>query len=89
MTFDEALGFVVEAARGKPRMDRVDATEERFVQIDRVRLASQQGRHLTLYRFEFVRAIRAREMRKHALDAIERHAHPLEGEDRVLECRRL
>ena len=89
VTLDQPVRFGVEAEFCAIVVERLDALEERAVQIDRVLLRGKFRRHLGLDFLQGGIRVRAREIGKNAVDPSEQLAGFFQRDDRVFEGRRL
>ena len=84
---EQAPRLSAQAERVAPRMQRVDAREQRGVQVDRAVVRGQPRRHHAFDRLQFARRLGAAEVMKQMADAGQQPAARIKGGDRVLERR--
>ena len=81
--------LVVEAERVARLPERIDAREQRCVEIDRIAVAGEQRRDLALHRLQRLVGVGRGEMEEDRGHPVEAEAARLQRDDRIGESRRL
>jgi hypothetical protein len=84
VALEEAQGLRIEAERRALLKERLDAREERGVQVDGVIVGRKLGGHRALYLLHLVVGVRVLQIEEDRRDASKQAARPLHGHDGVV-----